>query len=689
MMKFFRKHLKKLLALFMCLLLISWLGGSALETLLSPDRSRGVVAVCAAGSITGKDWRRAQQQTRLLQKLGLNWQSPLGPYHAAELDLASWFLLQQEAHRMGIRSSRAVVDDTFRQIQERYSQQGLRVPTVMGLAARENIKASVVYDAATAFTDIVRYGRKMAQAATVNAAEIRRQADDALSKIEIKAVVLPAGMFEEPQETFPEAENQEQFDKFKNQKRSGTGLSFGYVLPALVKVQYAKIDPQKIENTLLIDEKKLEREANRYWRGNKQDPMFRRPSEEETDKAATTQPADEATEPATQPSDDAAEPTTQPADDATDPTTQPATAPAEQEPAFFTTWTEARETAIQATRRKCAAERAEKLAGWLLAQTAEPWYHADTGTNGYKIPSEAVKHADCYEKMLADAPASLPGIEGVTISTTDWVSPENVADLPGIGTAALPNPSGLPIEFSHVVFNVEGLTPVPTGEDAAGVDLSAFMALYQTCRYAMHDLDGNTYIFRPVEVDGERPPRSIDEVREQVVADLRTVRRYETAQDVAKKLHERALADGLQTAWEADPSLQEAADRHNETADDRSRQAGYHLSIQMARRQLSGEPVTNVSRIGEVSEAFLAACFEMREAEGDERRLRMVPIPESATVVLAEWVKSVPLDARRFASLQPTVARFMERQRSMDYMSSWLEPRQIKARNQFEFKRGP
>ena len=680
MMKFFRKHLKKLLALFMCLLLISWLGGSALETLLRPDRSGKVMATCAAGGITGKDWRRAQRQIKLAQKLGLDWQRPLGSYHAVELDLPSWVLLRQEAQRMGIHSSRAVVDDKLRQFQERYRQQGFRVPTVMSVAARENIKPAVVYDAAAAFTDIVRYGSKMTQATIVNAAEIRRCADDALSKVQIKAVVLPAEMLEEPQDTFPEAEIQEQFEAFKNQKRSGMGLNFGYVLPARVKVQYAKIDPQRIEETLSIDEKKLEREANRYWRGNKQGPMFKRPPGEVTQDAATTQP-----------SDDAGEAATQPSDDATEATTQPATAPAkgeEEEPAFLSTWAEAREIAIQAMRRKYATERAEKLAGWLLAQTAEPWYLADIGTNGYKIATEVVKQMDYYARILADAPASLPGIEGVTVSTTDWISPENVQDVAGIRSAALPNPSGQPIEFSRVVFNVEGLTPIPTGEDAVGVDLSAFMSLHQTCRYPMHDLDGNIYLFRPVEVDHEGPARNLDEVRDQVVADLRIVRKYETAQALAKKIHERALVSGLQAAWEEDPSLQEMVDRYNDTGDDRIRQAGYHASILVARRQLSGGPVKKTTKIGEVTEAFLDACFEMRGMKSDEPRLRMIPIPDSATVVVAEWTKDVPLDVQRFASLRDTVAQYMQRQRSMDYMSSWLDPRQIKARNQFEFKRG-
>ena len=37
MMKFFRKHMKELLAFFMCLLLVAWLGGTALTSILRTD----------------------------------------------------------------------------------------------------------------------------------------------------------------------------------------------------------------------------------------------------------------------------------------------------------------------------------------------------------------------------------------------------------------------------------------------------------------------------------------------------------------------------------------------------------------------------------------------------------------------------------------------------------------------------
>ncbi len=685
MMKFFRKHMKKLLAIFMCLLLISWLGGSALEALMRPDLRAGVVATCVTGDITGKELNLVRRQTRCLERLGLDWRRPLGQLQQSDLDELSWLLLQREAHRMGIRSGKPYVDNLLRQRREDLARQGLRVPTVERVALQTDVKPAVVYDAAKAFADVRRYGERMAQAATVNVADVRRRAADVLNQVEVKALVLRAEMFENPAAVFPETEMREQFDKYKNQKRSGTGLNFGYVLPPRVKVQYAKIDPQRIEDTLSIDQQKLEREANRYWRGNKQDPAFRRPPEEGADGDASTQPVDEDGAPATQPN---SAPATQPS---SAPATQSSSAPAEgaeEESSFFTKWVEAKEVAIREVRRNHALQRTEAIANWLREQTAEPWYHAEVNTNGYKVPVEMVTQMDHYAQILAGAPASLPGVEGVTISTTDWISPENVREVPGIGSALLANPSGPPITFTQVVFNVEGLATIPTGDDAVGVDLQTYLALYQTCPFAMSDVDGNVYVFRPVELDGERPARELDEVRDQIVADLRFARGYEEAQVVARGFRDQALESGLQAAWEADTSLQEKVESYDGTVDEWAREAGLRDTVSVGRRLITGEPVKNVREIGEVNEAFIDACFDMRKADAAESRLRVLAIPESGTVVVTEWLKESLLDEQKLKLYQPTIARVLGQQRMADYMWSWLSPRQIKARNQFQFKRG-
>lgn len=677
MMKFFRKHMKKILAVSMCLLLISWLGGSALETLMRPDLRAGVIATSVAGDITGKELNRVRLHTRCLERLALDWRRPLGQLQRFDLDELSWLLLQKEARRMGIHSSKPYVDTVLRQHREDLGRRGLRAPTAERVAFQLNVKPAVVYDAAKAFADVRRYGEKMAQAGTVSMAEVRRRAADVFNQVEVKAVVWRAEMFENPAEVFPETEMREQFDKYKNQKRSGTGLNFGYVLPPRVKVQYAKIDPQRIEETLSIDQQKLEWEANRYWRGHKQDPAFRRPPEEGAEDDAGTQPADGDGAPTTQP--DSA------------PATQPSSAPAEgaeEEFSFFTKWVEAKEVAIREVRRKHAVQRAEAIANWLREQTSEPWYHAEVNTNGYKTPVEMVQQMGHYAQILAGAPAGLPGVEGVTISTTDWISPENVRDVPSIGSALLANPSGPPITFTQVVFNVEGLATIPTGDDAAGVDLQTYLALYQTCPYAMSDVDGNIYVFRPVELDGERPARELDEVRDRVVADLRFARAYEEAQAAAKGFQDKALEGGLQAAWEADTSLQEKIKLYNETVDEWAREAGLRDAVSLGRRLVNGEPVENVREIGEVNEAFIEACFEMQNAGAAESRLRVLAIPESGTVVVAEWIKESPLDEQKLKLYQPTVARMLGQQRMVDYMWSWLDPKQIKARNQFQFKRG-
>jgi len=308
----------------------------------------------------------------------------------------------------------------------------------------------------------------------------------------------------------------------------------------------------------------------------------------------------------------------------------------------------------------------------------------------YKIPVEVVKQMNHFEQKLAAAPANLSGTEAVTIETTAWISPENVFDVPGIGTSALANPAGAPIRFSDVIFHVEGLIEIPTGDDAVGVDRGSFMALYQTCRYALTDEDGNIYVVRPVEVDAERPARGLDEVRDQVVGDLHLARAYEKAEAAAKAFREKALAGegGLQAAWESDESLKESVERYNKAEDDPTRQSGFHDGVSVSRRGMDGTPVKSVRLIGAVEESFLDACFAMREVAAPEDRLRAIAMPESATVLLVEWRDNFPLNQQLFNALQRQVIQQLEQQRIVNYVSLWLTPKQIKARNQFNFARG-
>src|SRR6187431_699877 len=99
MMKFFRKYNKQLLAFFMALLMIVFIGGSALQGLLRPDPNVEI-AKSNLGSISQLDQRAASNETDLLMSMGQNWQNPL--FSSADpLTTADWILLSREAEKLG------------------------------------------------------------------------------------------------------------------------------------------------------------------------------------------------------------------------------------------------------------------------------------------------------------------------------------------------------------------------------------------------------------------------------------------------------------------------------------------------------------------------------------------------------------------------------------------------------------
>ena len=77
MIKFFRKYNKTLLAVFMVLLMVVFLGGSAMESLLTPNVDR-VLGSSRWIEITSARHGDAEQTGDILLGLGLPWQRPLG-----------------------------------------------------------------------------------------------------------------------------------------------------------------------------------------------------------------------------------------------------------------------------------------------------------------------------------------------------------------------------------------------------------------------------------------------------------------------------------------------------------------------------------------------------------------------------------------------------------------------------------
>lgn len=136
------------------------------------------------------------------------------------------------------------------------------------------------------------------------------------------------------------------------------------------------------------------------------------------------------------------------------------------------------------------------------------------------------------EEFSMDAP--------MTDATPELLGAREIDQLPGIGTARSTKFGRRPTSAAEYAmaaaeFGRESTIPAQTG--VAGPVFT--------------DPAGNLYLFRVTETDPAREANSLDEVRDQVVADATTVARFEKLESMAADLESQAVEYGLQPIAEA------------------------------------------------------------------------------------------------------------------------------------------
>ena len=238
-MKFFRKHNKKMLAVFMALLLVVWLGGQALTSMLSPNPQSREIATTRYGKLHWADHVHALHVTSILDRIGLPWSSLGGPTggQAEPLTLYEWILLTREARAMGFEPRPGEAGEFL-------NARGVTTDWVNIVANRMDVAPEQVYAAVSEFQSVFRAIQTIRAATSVSEAEVRAAARDVLEKVKVQLVALPAESFLDPEATFTEAELEEQLAKYREQE-PGAGMTFGYFLPPRIKAQYIKLDVEK------------------------------------------------------------------------------------------------------------------------------------------------------------------------------------------------------------------------------------------------------------------------------------------------------------------------------------------------------------------------------------------------------------------------------------------------------------
>jgi hypothetical protein len=495
MLKFFRKYNQMILVVVTGLLMIAFLGGSALTAVLAPSPTSQIVGKAYGSPITQGDMQIIGRRTDILRAMGYSWTTPWGlDFQLEPLRELDYQLLLLEAQAYGLspdlERARALLRNIDAQI--------LTSLRLSFKVAEEEVEMAVanhmlVLDCwSTALRSVQTSGL-----------EVNQEVVERFEKLPAEIIALSAEALVDASADIPDAEVQALFEKHKSDV-PGTGLDFGYLIPDRVRVQSMRINTSEIQ---------LKREisvvqAERHWAENKE--SFYRPDYIEPDPASDEVP---------------------------------------QSP-FYETFDEARGDVFAALQKKERLIAAASLAELLRGQLAEVWYSQDIGEDGFVIAPQGVEATDLYEKALSTLLNNHPEFkDNVQIEVSEPIVRGNINFSEGVQSARDYVPRGAPARgFAARAFTVQGLI---RGTADQPVEAATSLAKFQTAPLPLIDRNENLYLFRVIEVEEAHAPTSITEVRDQVVTDARLARAFATLGEHANNLRNTVGPDGLRAAWDA------------------------------------------------------------------------------------------------------------------------------------------
>lgn len=619
MMKFFRKYNRVLLAVLLSLLMVVFIGGVALETALAPDPNLPV-AKTRLGPIGSRDQAMATAKTGILQSMGMTWNKPV-PGGYPPIDVVDWIMLTREVRQFATP------------LNERAALAWLgpeATPSLNRLSRNLGFKSSFILEAIADFRSIQQMAQTLGLAAVPSAAQVRAAAKEVLDRVQVNAVVLPASAFVDSTLTFSDEEIAKQWAPYKDLPK-GEGLNFGYYLPVRVEVQFLAIDINKIAAELGVAN--LEKKARRYFDENRS--QFTRLS--------LNLPLDPA------------------------------------EPGATATWEEAKERAMEAVRRQVARENAARIADWLIQAAAEPFVDAERLKSGYRKAPLEIAVESYYERLAQNIPPSIrfPGAveTGIVIAFAE----EHADTVVGLGQATHRLSSGEILTLRSLAFRSEPAVPVIPKSEGGRSD---YLAYWQTCPYPLTNEDeGKMYVFRVTRSGDGRPSLDPAEVRSQILEDLRLLRAVEAARQKASGLVGCALASGLKDAYDADAELQS---RQKEPG---GGEIGFFSTPPVARLetfQVGTESPNRTVYAGPGVESVPVDLVDEWFALGDASEKYAVQVlKDRAAVLVVELGEIKEATREQFEGLRDLLTAQMTSRRTQEAINSWMNPENIRARNQF------
>jgi hypothetical protein len=538
MMKWFRAHTKQIMAFLVLVAMFSFVGGSALVSILQPDPSKEPFGFAFGKQFNQREIGQAQQDISVLDRIsgrapelkamyGEAWQ-----FGRKDLLVHDWYLLAKEAERAGIEVSDQEVDDQLKNLPADYLET-LRVQyAIMPAEVRHAVARQVA---------IEKNGRRVTSAAIPSENQVRNYVQDTEDKVKVRLAALDAEKFIDPKEPVSAADAQAQFDKHKDVDPAKSDDGFGYRYPRRVKLQYVVADIPSIAASVDVPLDAVKS----AWKASKS--KYKKVIY--VDAPVTSAPT--------------SGPTSQPE--------KPKPTPKSVEKSF----SEARADVERDLRQKSAAQAADQAIRKIQSQLQRPWLDEKTDSKtGYKpIPAGAKDPG--VMKAVSDRYASEFKI-ALDYGETPLVSKEQLAKLPKIGGTHLISSASTAggvaetVDIDDYAFRVPGFF-----ERASESESLPSLQLFQVPDMPLTDarrINASTpggrqqsieipaqkiVLFRVVEARDAEAPTSVDEVRAAVEHDVRLIRAFAAIEPIAKEVLAASQRLGVEKAMELFTELRE------------------------------------------------------------------------------------------------------------------------------------
>lgn len=144
------------------------------------------------------------------------------------------------------------------------------------------------------------------------------------------------------------------------------------------------------------------------------------------------------------------------------------------------------------------------------------------------------------EQVKASSGVTIP-LPTVTIRASEWITPDQVGTLDGLGSSAVQT-GNLRRGFSDVVFGVRELLADPGAEGEPTLPLQVGVPLVEGY---FTGADGSRHYITVLDARKESAPDSAGEIRDQVGADFKRVKAYEQLADRVEEFRSLVAAEGL------------------------------------------------------------------------------------------------------------------------------------------------